>query len=295
MNYAAGVWGFQEQTSMQVLQNRIQRFYMGVHTFAPVSATHLEFDWMDTKYKCWVEMVRLLNRIKDMKENRLPKLVLRWDASLRANGWADNIRHILDYANMNVDILSEETVDLDALTSRLLRLNRTKWLLEAQTKTKLRTFLEVYDDNNPRSIINANLSRGQRSVLSKFKLGVLPLAIETGRWKDIPLEKRLCAVCNENCLENEYHFLLFCDGYKETRTKMFQEIVDKTDVNAVGTEAQILKALLSSEAVKITAKYSEIMFQERKDILFEQAREVKRRMREEKSESESENSCDSGE
>ncbi len=259
---------------MQVLQNRIQRFYMGVHTYAPVSATHLEFDWLDCKFKRWIEVIRLLNRIKKMKEHRLPKLVLRWDHSLRANGWANSAEHILDYANMSTDLLSEDQIDLDALSSRLLKLNRTKWLLEAQTKTKLRTFLEIYDHANPRAIVQANLNRSQRSVLSKIKLGVLPLAIETGRWKDTPLEKRLCAVCKAGYLENEYHFLLFCEGLKETRTKLFQDIADNTDVNASGSEAEIFRALLSSEALKFTARYVEKMFLERKDAIFKQERGV---------------------
>ena len=167
MNYAAWVWGFQEQTSMQVLQNRIQWLYMGMHTFASVSATHLEFDWLNYKYKHWIEMICLLNRIKKMKDHCLPKLVLQWDLSLRANGWVDNVKHIREYTSMTTDIMSDEQIDLDVLANRLLKLNCTKWLLEAQTKTKLRTFLDVYDPNNPRAIINANLNRSHRSVLSK--------------------------------------------------------------------------------------------------------------------------------
>ena len=144
----------------------------------------------------------------------------------------------------------------------------------------------MYDSNAPRAIINANLKRSKRSILSKIKLGVLPLAIETGRWKDVPLEKRLCLACNDKVLENEYHFVLFCDRFKETRTKMFQEVVDKADVCVTDKEADILKALMSDEAVKISARYLEIMFQERKDVLFEQTREFQ----EEDSVSESEES-----
>ena len=51
-----------------------------------------------------------------MKDHRLPKLVLRWDASLRANGWVDSIKHTLDYANIDVDVLSGDKVDLEVLT-----------------------------------------------------------------------------------------------------------------------------------------------------------------------------------
>ena len=98
-------------------------------------------------------------------------------------------------------------------------------------------------------------------------------------------------VCNFGQLENEYHILLFCDGFKKTRTKYLQEIVDHTEVVAVGKEAEIFKALLSSKAVKITAKYIELMFQQCKDILYEQAR--KKLDKGEDSEADSEEECDS--
>ncbi len=38
-NYAAAVWGFRDHSAPRVLQNR--RFYLGVHRFAPVSATSI--------------------------------------------------------------------------------------------------------------------------------------------------------------------------------------------------------------------------------------------------------------
>ena len=56
LSYASAIWGFAEHNDPQILQNRIQRYFLGVHTFAPVSATHLEFNWPETKYKRWTEM-----------------------------------------------------------------------------------------------------------------------------------------------------------------------------------------------------------------------------------------------
>ena len=140
MNYAAGVWGFHEHSQTQVIQNRIKRFYLRVHTYAPVSATNLEFDWLDTKTLRWLEIVRLPNRIKSMEDHWLPKVVLKWDDSLRANSWADSVKHILDYASIDSDILSDTQVDLEVLTRRPLRLNCNELLLEAQAKTKLHVF-----------------------------------------------------------------------------------------------------------------------------------------------------------
>ena len=56
MNYASGVWGFRHYDAPRVLQNRIMRFYLGVHKFAPVVATKLEMDWMECREKRWLNM-----------------------------------------------------------------------------------------------------------------------------------------------------------------------------------------------------------------------------------------------
>ena len=70
MNYASGVWGFRHYDAPRVLQNRIMRFYLGVHKFAPVAATKLEMDWMECREKRWLNMLGLFNRITTMNPEK---------------------------------------------------------------------------------------------------------------------------------------------------------------------------------------------------------------------------------
>ena len=101
-------------------------------------------------------MLRYPNCLKDMENTRWPKKVLNWDMSLRADGWSDQVKAILNYVSMECELMSEEHVDLDACYSRLKQLNRQRWLLEATTKPKLRTFLEVNDECEIRSLVKCN-------------------------------------------------------------------------------------------------------------------------------------------
>ena len=48
-NDGAAVWGFYEANEPQVLQNRVCRYYLGVHKFTPVTATQILLDWPDMK------------------------------------------------------------------------------------------------------------------------------------------------------------------------------------------------------------------------------------------------------
>ena len=162
----------------------------------------------------------------------------------------------MNFANLALNLVLVQ-VDLDVLSSRLLRLNRTKWLLEAQTKPKLRTFLDVYEEDQTRAIINANLRRSQRSILSKVKLGILPLALETGRWKDVPLETRLCKACSAGLLKDEYHFIIHCDAYEKTCTEFFQDLVNHSGHWGENTNDGIVRWLLQRQNLRISGKYLE--------------------------------------
>ena len=84
-NYASGVWGFKEYQSARVLQNKIARFYLGTHTFTPLAAIGLELDWLDIRFVCWLEMLRLKNRIVEMHDYRWPKIVWEWELEVEGD------------------------------------------------------------------------------------------------------------------------------------------------------------------------------------------------------------------
>jgi hypothetical protein len=52
--------------------------------------------------------------------------------------------------------------------------------------------------------------------------------IEKGRHfkNKIPLENRLCTLCNVNEVEDETHFMIRCSYYSDLRHKMFSDITD---------------------------------------------------------------------
>ena len=58
--------------------------------------------------------------------------------------------------------------------------------------------------------VKINLKRNERSVLAQFRLGILPIRIETGRFIGERIEDRLCRMCDQNQIENEIHFMFHC-------------------------------------------------------------------------------------
>lgn len=68
------------------------------------------------------------------------------------------------------------------------------------------------------------LSRQRRSALAKFRCGVAPLAIETGRYTNTPVDSRYCTLCNNDSIESEAHVLLYCDIYVDIRAELFSTL-----------------------------------------------------------------------
>ncbi len=269
LNYGAGVWGFQELNDPQVLQNRMIRYFLGVHKFAPVPAMHMEMDWLDVRFQRWIEMVRLRNRIVNMEDHRLPLMIHNWDVSLKRDAWAKQVNHILQYANMLEGTNHLSHIDLDVLTVRLKRLNREKWKRSASQLPKLRTFLELFDESDYKGLMYTNLTRQQRSLVAKLKIGIMPLALETGRFTDVPLEYRTCKICEDQLLEDEYHFLLYCEGLKDIRSKFFEDYDWFQDVEDPTDKAEMVCLWLQSNNLRKTARFVEEMVEERKSLMYE--------------------------
>ena len=51
----------------------------------------------------------------------------------------------------------------------------------------------------------------------------MPLKVETGRYRNTPLENRLCTYCDKGEIEDEVHFLNNCDLYTDLRTELLHE------------------------------------------------------------------------
>ncbi len=68
-------------------------------------------------------------------------------------------------------------------------------------------------------------SRQHRSNLAKLRCGTLPLQIELGRFSrpPIPLEERTCNYCNQNIVEDEFHFLMNCRLYSDIRCNLLMD------------------------------------------------------------------------
>ena len=68
------------------------------------------------------------------------------------------------------------------------------------------------------------LPPSHRSAFAKFRCGVAPLRLETGRYEGLPVDERKCPFCRVH-VEDEKHVLLQCEKYDTIRENLFQKAV----------------------------------------------------------------------
>ena len=68
-----------------------------------------------------------------------------------------------------------------------------------------------------------NMSKSKRAVIAQFRAGILPLMIEVGRFRNIPVQNRICQLCNRS-IEDEYHLVMECPFYVELRQVLYNNV-----------------------------------------------------------------------
>ncbi len=158
-NYAAGVWGFKDYPAPQVLQNKMQRFFLGIHTYAPLPALHYEMDWLEMRKMRWLEIIRLFKHIVSMSNERLPRCILAWDYKSRAKGWLGDLLSVCTSVAIPIPDEIRFVYDMEPIKSIMVKLNRDEWKSAAENMSKLCTYVKIRDFCEISQLVQVNLKR----------------------------------------------------------------------------------------------------------------------------------------
>ena len=130
-------------------------------------------------------------------------LVKTWSSEIKTVLTENNMQHIFD------------SNELFPVQSNVAELRKSMWLKQTaklkedcSKKPKLRTFVTFKDFSNLSPHLFKPLSFVERKTLSKLRLSILPIRIETARFSRsvIPEKERVC-YCGSLDVESESHVL----------------------------------------------------------------------------------------
>ena len=93
--------------------------------------------------------------------------------------------------NMDAYIAERDSV---AIKHKLNNADNQEWKSKLLYKPKLRTYAKCKEDKCVENYVVVNLTSKERSMLAQLRMGVLPLNLETGRYRNIPADERFCFI-----------------------------------------------------------------------------------------------------
>ena len=169
--------------------------------------------------------------------------------------FTDLAYHILD----NNDFYTKTHI-LRIIQEKEFELFKRNWSSELNNvnranggQSKLRTYGIFKSEYQSESYITANLPVHHRSALAKFRCGVAPIRIETGRYERLALEDRKCINCD--AIESEEHVICECQLYEDLRNTLFERakpVIHNFDL--LNSEEKMSALLSNKHLFQITAK-----------------------------------------
>ncbi len=104
-------------------------------------------------------------------------------------------------------------------------------------------------------------------MTAKIRIGILPLHIETRRFRNVKVEERICQVSKNGDVENEFHFVCICNAYTTLRNTMYDKINDVTFYNMTDIYKFVY---LMQKHWKQLSQYIETVWDYRNSILYKQ-------------------------
>ena len=90
---------------------------------------------------------------------------------------------------------------------------------------KLNILMKLYRACTRPYYVDILKNKNERTMISKIRISAHKLAIEDGRYLNIPKHKLICTACYTGEVEDEEHFLLNCSLYKPLRQVLCSKLV----------------------------------------------------------------------
>ena len=212
---------------------------MGVGRYTPTAAVHGDIGWTPVIVKQWQSVLSHWNRLRNLDNDRLNRKVLVWADSFggpNKRNWNFKIKDkfkecdILESYVLNNDTSNFSFIK-NTICDKIFNAYMSKWHTDLNRTTalrgnglnKLRVYRQFKHSFNTEQYMLINMPISARSAYAKFRCGVAPIRVETGRYEHLPLESRTCVCCPTE-VENEEHVLLVCPLYDDIRDNLFRKL-----------------------------------------------------------------------
>ena len=224
ISYGAEIWGLSHLQDIERVQLQACKKFLGVKDSTMNVMVYGECGRYPVSLFTNIKVIKYWLKLLNMPQYRLPKkcynMLMLYDKNGHTN-WVTSIRKFLfskgfGYVWDNQYVDSNDSFIFE-LTRRLKDIYIQEWFENMSLSSKClyyRMFKCTLEQETYLSVVNV---KKFRIALSRFRCSSHDLYIESGRFRAIDREKRICKLCDQSVIEDEYHFLLICPVYNQLR------------------------------------------------------------------------------
>ena len=285
IDYGSSIWGTTEYACINAVQNRACRFFLGVGRYTPNAAVNGDMGWSPPVVRQWKTVLSHWFRLNNMAEERANKTIFKW-AHTKMYGtknWCFRVHSkVLKVIGLSLDVglrysYSDRKHVINSFINDVFNEYQESWRAKINVDTgrnkncgnKLRTYKLLKHMYEPEPYTQISILPGNhRSALAKFRCGIAPLKVETGRFQGIPLQERTCFCCEKE-VENEIHVLMSCPLYTNERDALFKKISSKNNSFLSLSDTEKFVFILSeAEIIRHSSKTCHDILSKRRAILY---------------------------
>ena len=203
----------------------LQYFLVGLHSIILFNYPLMCAQWRCTE----LHLCIYFTYIYTSQQNRTDECTQSTDLQLCTHivfgwqfGWQDNI------SMKGVRGLSNTEVK-EMLESIAWRKNWKEWGHEMEGKSKLSMLIRV-TNLDEWSDCPGLRQRADRRMMIKLRGGMAAFQIETGRWRGVARDDRICKECGKGEVEDVEHWLLRCETCKTHREPLIAMVEEHSEV-----------------------------------------------------------------
>jgi len=232
LTYSSEVWGFNKGVQVERSQLKFYKKLLGVKTSTQNSFIYFEtgtYDLCSLRYyniiKYWLKICTT-NDIKYTKQ--IYNAVLQYNVlNPQKITWVSKVKQLLGELGFNHVWISQGVGDikcfLSMLKQRLQDIHIQHLHANLNSSTRAIFYKNIATFEFCQYLDTVNIKK-YRFAMTRLRLSSHRLAIETGRWKKptpVPFDERKCTVCKT--LEDEYHFIIECNVFRDLREHYIPE------------------------------------------------------------------------
>ena len=283
IDYGAAVWGQRSFSSINAVQNRAMRFFLGVSKSTPNAAIQGELAWKTPIEQQWTVVTRQWCRLINMDTNLLTKKIFIWAGQMANNScrnWFISSKNQYQNLDLHYMLDTEATINFTHAKNDVSCKMRDRiinnWHQQLHRETairgtganKLRTYRIFKTEYKSEPYLSIIMPWRHKRTLSQFRCGTASLRIETGRYEGLPLNERVCHNC-PGIVEDELHVITNCPAYHDLRNELYHYcILNNENFMTISDIDKTCFVLNSTSIAKTTARILFLIMQRRRNMIY---------------------------